>query len=90
MSDYNSIVLGTAAHLDFLSYKRYSAVVPGYKVQMGVAIQDAYFNYKPYVAYNKAKGTDSSMASGASMELDYTSFQFGVVISFHKGIYYRF
>jgi hypothetical protein len=88
-SGVHAFFLGGGVHYSFMMLEDFSASNPGFRIQAGVSLQFNKINLQPFSAFIYAAATDSSNPDWGNFNMNYTSGQIGLNISFHQRINYK-
>jgi hypothetical protein len=80
----SALFLGGGLNYNIMTFENYRATTPGYRILAGASMQFGRFNLQPFLAYNHPKVAKV----GPNLELDYTGYQIGINLSFHKRMLY--
>lgn len=85
----HTFFFGGGAQFHIMNFEEYSGNTIGYKANAGYNIQLKGIGLQPNIAFNLAKAEHDLGYYGYNFELNYTGFQVGLNVSFHKPIAYR-
>lgn len=94
-SGKNAFFVGAGINYSFMKFEEYNASSPGVAVRAGYSMQFKSINIQPYGLFRLVKGSDPSgydyqgTIVHSEFEMNYTSFQIGANISFHKRMLYK-